>query len=366
MGWSCTILSLEPESANEGIFNRLERRMASSGIRWQHQPYRPGRVGAFKNALSMRAMIRGVWERTDLFHCRSYFGAFFPAAANIFGNVPYVFDTRGFWVDEKIEAGRWFQDVASLAIARRVERELYRRASGVVSLTELAAEDVRSGRFGRPPPGERVICIPTCADYAKFTLERTTAPHDFLNNGPIIAYVGSLNPSYEYRASLQVAARILNQAPQAKFLAMTSQVSELSLLADEYRIPPTRRLITEVAYDEVHLWMPWIDVGLMLLVNPNQAKRASMPTKLAEFFATGVAPISHGANSEVADWVKRAGSGMALEDLSDESLRNAADFAAKGGPSADVLGRARLIAEEHFSLESGVRRYDTLFRDLLG
>jgi glycosyltransferase involved in cell wall biosynthesis len=196
-------------------------------------------------------------------------------------------------------------------------------------------------------------------------MERATAPHDFLNDGLIIAYVGSLNPSYEYRASLRLAARILKRAPQAKFLAMTSQVSELSLLADEYEIPPTRRLITEVAYDEVHLWMPWIDVGLMLLVKPNQAKRASMPTKLAEFFATGVAPISHGANSEVADWVKRAGSGMALEDLSDESLHNAADFAVNGRPRADALVRARLIAGEHFSLDSGARRYDALFRDLL-
>jgi glycosyltransferase involved in cell wall biosynthesis len=319
-----------------------------------------------KNALSMRAMIRNVRERTDLFHCRSYFGAFFPAVADIFRGVPYVFDTRGYWVDEKIEAGRWFQDAASRAIARRVECELYRRASGVVTLTELASEDVRWGRFGKPRSTERVICVPTCVDYDRFTIERAGAPHDFLNDGLIIAYVGSLNPSYEYRASMKLAARILNRSPQAKFLAMTSQTSDMSLLADEYEIPTTRRLITEVAYDDVHLWMPWIDVGLMLLVNPNQAKRASMPTKLAEFFATGVAPISHGANSEVVDWVHRARSGVVLKDLSDESLQNAVDFAAQGAPSHDVLERARRVAEGHFSLDSGVRRYDSLFRDLLG
>jgi len=304
-------------------------------------------------------------EPTDLFHCRSYFGAFFPTAADIFRSVPYVFDTRGYWVDEKIEAGRWFQDVASLAIARRVERELYERASGVVSLTELAAEDVRNGRFGRRHPEQRSICIPTCVDYTRFRMERGAAPDDFLNDGPIIAYVGSLNPSYEYRKSLQLAALILNRTPQAKFLALTSQVSEMSSLADEFAIPTSRRLITGVAHDQVHLWLPWIDFGLTLLVNPTAAKRASMPTKLAEFFATGIAPISHGANSEVTDWVTRAGSGLALDDLSSDSLERAADFVARGVPEADVLMRARLGTEKHFSLKSGAERYDRLFRDVL-
>ena len=246
MGWRHTILSLEPESADKGVLRRIERRVASGGLRWQHQPYRRGRVGAIKNVLSMRAMIQDVWQRTDLFHCRSYFGAFFPAATGVFRSAPYVFDTRGFWVDEKIEAGQWFQDVTSRAVARRVERELYQRASGVVSLTELAAEDIRNGRFGRQHAKELSICIPTCVDYARFTLDRGAAPHDFLRDGSIIAYVGSLNPSYAYRASMRLAAMILQRDPQAKFLALTSQISEMTSLAEDFEIPTSRRLITSV------------------------------------------------------------------------------------------------------------------------
>jgi glycosyltransferase involved in cell wall biosynthesis len=90
-----------------------------------------------------------------------------------------------------------------------------------------------------------------------------------------------------------------------------------------------------------------------------------MPTKLAEFLATGTAPIAYGANSDVVDWVNRAGSGLALDDLSNDSLECAADFVARGVREADVLMRARLAAEEHFSLDSGVERYDALFRDVL-
>jgi glycosyltransferase involved in cell wall biosynthesis len=313
----------------------------------------------------MTAMLRDVRECTDLYHCRSYFGAAFPAALSVFRGCPYVFDTRGYWVDEKIEAGRWFQDVATRTLARRVERELYQRASGVVTLTELAAEDVRRGRFGRRHPKKRSICIPTCVDYRKFRLERREAPEDFLRDGQIVAYVGSLNPSYDYRVSLRLARLILARSPKTKFLALTSQVSEMRSLADEFSIPEDRRLITSVPHEQIHLWLPWVDFGLMLLVVSNAAKRASMPTKLGEFLAAGVAPISCGGNSEVADWVKRAGSGLALDDLTDESLEHAADFVMRGIPETSVRMRARLVAEKHFSLDSAAERYDRLFRDVL-
>jgi glycosyltransferase involved in cell wall biosynthesis len=365
MEWQCTILSLEPASVDIGTLESLHARVAASGIRWRYMPYRAGRFGAAKNAQSIAAMIRDVRDSTDLFHCRSYFGAFFPCVGGLFGGVPYVFDTRGYWVDEKILAGRWFQDFATRAVARRVEQELYNRASAVVSLTELAAQDVRKGLFGRSHPDHRSVCIPTCVDYTKFTMERGVAPHEFLRDGPIIAYVGSLNPSYEYRASLRVVQLILDRIPRAKFLALTSQTEAMSSLASEFAIPPHRCFVTTVAHNELHHWLPWIDFGLMLLVSPNQAKRASMPTKLAEFFATGVAPIAHGANSEVTDWVRRAGTGVVLEDLSSGSLERVAEAVAKGLPEADALVRARRVAEEHFSLDFGAERYDQLFRDVL-
>jgi hypothetical protein len=196
-------------------------------------------------------------------------------------------------------------------------------------------------------------------------MERSTAPHEFLRGGPIVAYVGSLNPSYEYRKSVQLAALILDRVPQAKFLALTLQVEDMTSLTDEFAIPRSRRLITSVGHERIHLWLPWVDFGLTLCVRPNEANRASVPTKLAEFFACGIAPLDHGANTEVVAWVRRAGSGLGLDDLSMDSLERAVDFVASGAPDTDVLVRARLDAEGHFSLDSGAKRYDTLFRSVL-
>ena len=91
-----------------------------------------------------------------------------------------------------------------------------------------------------------------------------------------------------------------------------------------------------------------------------------MPTKLGEFLACGVSPIAYGGNAEMVDWVDRSGSGLALQNLSGAELQRAADFVAKGVPNAQVLAQARAAAEPHFSLSSGVARYDALFRNVLG
>ena len=90
-----------------------------------------------------------------------------------------------------------------------------------------------------------------------------------------------------------------------------------------------------------------------------------MPTKLAEFFAAGIAPIAYGANSDVTDWVKRAGTGMVLDDLSSGSLEHATEVVVRGVPETDALVRARRVAEKHFSLDFGAQQYDRLFRDVL-
>ena len=56
---------------------------------------------------------------------------------------------------------------------------------------------------------------------------------------------------------------------------------------------------------------------------------------------------------------------MVLDDLSSDSLERAVDFIAGAFRRLGRLVRARLAAEEHFSLDSGAARYDALFRDVL-
>ncbi len=106
-------------------------------------------------------------------------------------------------------------------------------------------------------------------------------------------------------------------------------------------------------------WLRLVDWGFLLL-NESFAKRASMPTKLGEFLASGVRPIYFGCNDEVGEWVRRAGSGVILDGLEGDSLKRAARTMAQVEGGAEAMAQARAIAAPHFALSYGVSRYAEL------
>jgi hypothetical protein len=103
-------------------------------------------------------------------------------------------------------------------------------------------------------------------------------------------------------------------------------------------------------------WLQWVDWGLLLLPE-TAAKRASMPTKLAEYFATGVRPMFYGCNSEASRWVERAGSGYVLRSIDADELRAAARAVAESVPEYERLRNAREVTATHFGLASCLDRY---------
>ncbi|HKC64053.1 MAG TPA: hypothetical protein VKB86_10465, partial [Pyrinomonadaceae bacterium] len=86
----------------------------------------------------------------------------------------------------------------------------------------------------------------------------------------------------------------------------------------------------------------------------------SMPTKLAEFFASGVRPIQYGCNEEVSEKIREAGAGLILRGLNESDLREAAREVAHTRRSVEAVARARALTRAHFSLDAGVDKYASL------
>jgi glycosyltransferase involved in cell wall biosynthesis len=346
----------------------LEARLASVGVRWFFEPYDTS--GSARTAASnLGRLVQLVAERTatndyGLLHARSYLAAMPAMMALATRRVPYLFDVRGYWIDERIEEGRWFTNPVAEKVARAAEQAQFRAAAGVVTLTELQADDVRNGAFG-PRRGRPVVAIPTCADYDEFQMCRgeayRTVPPDVLSKLEgrlVLGFVGSLNRSYLSDEAARLARLVLHRRDDAFVLALGTQRTEYANLFARHGIPPDRFIVQPVDHREMPEWMSLIRWGILLLDSP-RAKRGSMPTKLAEFFAAGVRPIQHGCNAEVSEWVQRAGSGYVLPDLTEAELVRAADFVcASRGDEDELRRRARGRTEGHFSLAAGVARYE--------
>lgn len=355
---------------------QVRDRLAAAGVDWRPIPYATGGSGrdAANNQLALgdaavslarRGVISGI-------HARAYHGAFAAFSAWMATGTPYLFDARSYWFDERLEEGRWFTTPLRLSVARGVEHQLFAQAAGVVTLTELQAEDVRSGKFG-PSRHRAVQCIPTCADFDDFVrrpIERCTRVPDHvrrrLAGRSILGVIGSINRSYLVDETLRLARVVLERSVNSHLLILGSQHEEYARRVSAEGIAPDRVTITRADHDAMPEWLSLIDWGLLLLNPSSPAKRASMPTKLAEFFACGVRPAQFGCNSEVADWVRRAGSGMVLGDVSARSLEEAAERIVATPRDERLIARARTVAEPHFSLAAGVERYDRVLHAVFG
>jgi hypothetical protein len=350
---------------------RVEQFLAEVGVTW-------ARIGvdlsgsarrsaeAFARVFAAAKVILGR-QHVSLIHARGYQGGVVANGIKRLTGVPYLFDARGCWIDERPE---WFGQSTSYAAGKFVERTLYKDAVGVVTLTELHANDVVDGAFGKRD-GRVVAVIPTCADYDDFTIaptrpakpmESPAVPGNVqsrLRGRVTMAIVGALNRSYLPEQTLTLVRQACEMNPLVHLLVLTQQQREYAEQLAARGIRPENYTLASAIHEDMPAWLGWIDFGLLLLAD-KIAKRGSMPTKLAEFFAAGVRPVAHGCNSEMSSWVRRAGSGIVLETVSDEDIAGASHSVANTTCTIADLRRAREVTAPHFSLASGVERYANL------
>ncbi len=374
-GWRYRILSLEKSNDLKDVERvaSIRHRLAASGVDWHPHAYdwsgsARAAMGNLQTLIGQTLKAAGS-GRIDAVHARAYHGAFAAHTAWLGHGTPYLFDTRSYWFDERLEEGRWFTTPIRLGIARGLEHQFFASSAGVVSLTELQAADVQSGKFGAVPQGKPIVCIPTCADYDDFmrrpAARCTSVPPEIrgvLENKLVLGIVGSLNRSYLVDETLVLAKKVLALRDDAHLLVLTAQVSAYQDRVKQHGLEASRVTVAKATHDAMPQWLSLIDWGMLLLDPQSPAKRASMPTKLGEFFATGVRPVQFGCNSEVAAWVERAQSGLVLQGVDDQSLEKAANEIAGSTISAQRLQRARELTAGHFSLASGIERYDRVLR----
>lgn len=373
-GANYEVLSLEKprDLENAHHVRTVREALSSRGIGWTFATYSAG-SSSRSVADNMRVMTAAAFRRVarggiTLVHARSYHAGVVATLLRHVTRTPFLFDARSYWIDEKLDEGRWFTNPNALRVARTVERRFYRDASGVVTLTELQRDDiVHENKFGivRVP----VVAIPTCADYEVFHLREGNddgAPRelaDVVRAKRVIGLVGSTNASYRTDEMLACARAVLLRASDTHLLVLTSQQEAFETLTREAGIDASRRTILRVPHERVAGFVRHIDFALQFLVE-TPAKRASMPTKLAEFFASGVRPIHFGGSPEISEWVRRAGTGVVLDSLDEGAFGRVAEWAAATTFDRDALEGARERTREHFSLSSGADRYMTLLRAL--
>ncbi len=351
-GVAMSLLTFEPERFDETEWRERLRRdgITWSTLRYHKRPTLPATLydvvrGAFRAASIARR------EQIRILHGRSHVGAAIAALAKRMCGARSIFDFRGLLAEEYVDHGNWRAGGVLYRLTKKAERWLLRDADGVVFLTDAM----------RQPLDVPVEVIPCCVDIDRFA----AATREELGAGDRVVYVysGALGGYY----LIDEIARLLRTDPKAFALILTQSAPRPVIEAlGRAGFSPADFRVVAVAPEEVPRHLRAADVGVSL-IRQSAARRASSPTKFAEYLAAGL-PVIHSAGvGDLDAQVEAHRVGVLVRSLDAASYAEAIRTMAELRRDPELPARCRALARDEYDLHDvgGVRYlrlYDAVLR----
>lgn len=375
-GYQITLLSTEKKDRYAQHEKTIRNITEGAGIRWEHIFFtrKPPVLAKFYDRYQLRKKALALHKELhfDMTHCRSYVSAEVGLLLKREFGVKFLFDMRGFWVDERVEGGMWNLESPIYRRAyrtyKRKEAEFIAAADGIISLTENGKGEMQTWLSY---PGTPITVIPCSADFSVFPLltpeDRKTARQQlgYDENTLVVSYLGSIGAWYLLDEMLAQFAVIKQLNPGAKMLFVTQEPKAMVLAAarkiagleetDFHVLPATRKEVPKlVAASNLNLFF----------IKQSYSKKASSPTKLGEILAMGLPVICNDGVGDVADIIRQTDGGSVVSTL------DAASYEAAARSIPELLqkdgSQLRQKAQEYYDLETAIGRYTNEYKRLLG
>lgn len=334
-----------------------------SGIEWHPLRYHkhPSAIATLYDIA--RGILKGLRVLrkypVSVVHARSYVAAVMALVLKKISGIPFIFDMRGFWADERLDGGIWPSDSCMYKVAKWFEQKFLLNADCVVSLTHAAVDEMKTFSYlKRSMP--RFEVITTCTDLERFTpgVEVTDA-----NAGKpfTLGYVGSVGVWYLFDETLRCFKLLLSMEPDARLHILNRGEQEfIRQKLSEFDIHESSVCLEATDHAGVARAMQGMDAGIFF-IKPVYSKMASAPTKLGEFLGCGVPCLANSGVGDMASIIERERVGIALPCFSEDALlKGLLDLKALLA-EPDVATRCRRAAERHFSLQQGVKSYERIY-----
>ncbi len=339
-----------------GRSDALGARLESHRIAWHPLAYHK-RPSAAATAWDLHAGFRKaralhLAEPFDLVHVRSYPCALIALALKRSYGVPFLFDIRGFYPEERVDGGIWDSKGPLYTLAKRLERDFFREAQGVVTLTQASVRPLQA-LLNTVGSNAELTVIPTATDLERFQTTPSSRPER-------IVYLGSVGTWYRIDSMVALARNWVALDPTLIVDFLINGDSR-ELVESVRTLPGNRVRVRSVTHEEV----PGALAGALAtfaVIDPAPSKVASAPTKIGESLAAGLPVLANRGVGDVASWIEQADIGVVLDALTPEAYAVAAPLLLAKAREPDIAARCRAFAERHLSLDLAVDRYETMYR----
>jgi glycosyltransferase involved in cell wall biosynthesis len=340
----------------------VEVRIAAAGIHWLPLRYHKSPSGPATVfdivAGTLAALYLVARHRIVVIHARSYVAAQMALTVKRLTGVRFLFDMRGFWADERVDAGIWPRGGRLYRLSKRLERSFLLRADHVVTLTAAAEAEITNFSYlaDHAPP---ITVIPTCANLDRFS-PRSTDRED----APTLGFVGTATSWSLVEQLLAFYRLLLKRIPGARLLIVNRDDHDyIRACIAEAEVDARGIELVRAEHGEVPALIARMTIGTALK-RPSYSQLACAPTKLAEYLGCGVPVVANAGIGDVAGILEGEGVGIVLRGFADHDLKAGVDSLCKLLENDRLAERCRSAAQRLFSLEAGVGSYANIYRTL--
>jgi glycosyltransferase involved in cell wall biosynthesis len=349
----------------------MRARLAAAGIHWvplQYHKRPPAISTAFDVCRGIAAAL--AWSiRTGgrIVHARGYVSALIALALRAMRGTLLLFDMRGFWGDEKVDAGHWARDSRLYRMTKAFERRFFESADAIVSLTHAGVREF-PGLGYRIRPGIPIEVIPTCTDVDRFapgSKDPALAARFGLTGHLVLGCVGTMSNWYLREPMLDYLAFLLRRIDRLKILVVTAEDhEELKAHAVGRGVSPERLVLTRTTFSQMPAFFRLMDVG-MFFIKPVFSKKGSAATKLGEFLASGVPVVINEGVGDSAEIVRGERIGVVLSDLDAETFAGTFGQVRALFDDPEVRLRCRHAGMTVFNQAAGAAKYEAIYTTML-
>lgn len=362
-----TVMSFEkPQDwADCGRRQELQEQLDRNGIEWiplryHKRPTVPATAFDVAHGILRGARI-ALGKSPRIVHVRGYVPGVIGLVLKRVAGIRLLFDMRGFWPDEKVDAGAWRRGSGVYRAAKWFEKRLLERADVVVSLTRAGVEEMRKFPYLRTRD-PRFEVIPTCTDLNLFCPANAGNAHK--RRGFVLGYVGSVGTFYLFDEVLECFKELLKLRPEARLLALNR--GHHDYIRDRARaldVQMDRVDLRSVEYLDVPGFMRQMDAAAFF-IKPVFSKKSSAPTRLGEFLGCGVPCLVNAGVGDMDSVVSQAGAGVVMREFSAEARRAAVRELLALSMDGGTRTRCVEAARRRFSLERGVDAYRNIYFEM--
>ena len=149
-GYKVTLLSTEKHDRYKQYGERIRKLLSENNIVWEHILFtkNPPLVSKYFDLINLKTKAERLHKRENfkLVHCRSYVAADAGLLLKKKYGIKFLFDMRGFWVDERVDGGIW--NLSNPVYKRlyswykKKEKTFIKNADAIISLTHAGKNEI--------------------------------------------------------------------------------------------------------------------------------------------------------------------------------------------------------------------------------